>query len=208
VASRVPYSHAALPATTERQYELILMLDPDTSDEQREKIASDARTRIESGGALKHDESWGMRKMAYDINQRTEADYRFYRFVGERPLLDELDHNLKITDGVLRFRIFRVDPRAPLITPPDPSAVTQRAPRRGDRRDGASDAPEPTEPAAEGEAAPPADAPAADAGDTAVPAEAPAEPAPESEEAPAESAAEVPEVAAEPAEAAESAEAD
>src|SRR5207244_3600029 len=91
----LPYSHAALPATTDRQYELVLMLDPEVEDDQRDKIAADARSRIESDGTLKHDESWGMRKMAYDIRQRTEADYRFYRFVGEKPLLDALDHNLK-----------------------------------------------------------------------------------------------------------------
>ncbi len=114
------------------------MLDPETPDEVREKIASDAKSRIESGGALKHDESWGMRKMAYDIERRTEADYRFYRFAGEKPLLDELDHNLKITDGVLRFRIFRVDPRSPLITPPDPTSMAPR-PARKDGRGGSHD---------------------------------------------------------------------
>ena len=48
--------------------------------------------------------------MAYEIKQRNEADYRFYRFQGEPELLERLDHNLKITDGVLRFRIFKVDP--------------------------------------------------------------------------------------------------
>jgi small subunit ribosomal protein S6 len=127
-----------LPATTERQYELILMLDPEVPDERREEIAANARGRIESGGALKHDESWGTRKLAYDIAQRTEADYRFYRFAAESKLLDDLDHTLKITDGVLRFRIFRVDPRSPLITPPDPSSMAARAPRR-DRRDDGDD---------------------------------------------------------------------
>ncbi len=109
------------------------MLDPEVADERRDEIASNARQRIESAGALKHDESWGTRKMAYDIDQRTEADYRFYRFEGEKPLLDDLDHNLKITDGVLRFRIFRVDPRSPLISPPDPSAMAARSRREGRR---------------------------------------------------------------------------
>ncbi len=33
-------------------------------------------------------------------------------------LLGQLDHNLKIADGVLRFRIFKVDPDAPTIVPP------------------------------------------------------------------------------------------
>jgi small subunit ribosomal protein S6 len=189
-----------LPATTERQYELILMLDPEVDDERREQIASEARTRIESSGALKHDESWGTRKMAYDIDQRTEADYRFYRFVGESPLLDDLDHNLKITDGVLRFRIFRVDPRSPLITPPDPSAMTARPPRRGERRGDAAPPPEAAdvEPAAPVAAEAPVEAAAtAEGAVEAVDAEAPVE-AEVPVEPPAPEAA--PDAAAEPAE--------
>ena len=51
-----------------------------------------------------------MRKLAYEIRQRNEADYRYYRFQGENELLQRLDHSLKISDGALRFRIFKVDP--------------------------------------------------------------------------------------------------
>ena len=54
-----------------------------------------------------------MRKMAYEIRQRNEADYRFFRFQGDNALLEGLDHNLKIVDAALRFRIFKVDPEAP-----------------------------------------------------------------------------------------------
>ncbi len=73
-----------------------------------------------------------MRKLAYEIKQRNEADYRFYRFEAEPALLNDLDHTLKITDGILRFRLFKVDPRAPLIEPP---AVSQLGASRGGRRD-------------------------------------------------------------------------
>src|SRR3954454_21660731 len=113
------------------------MLDPDAPDERRDQIATDARQRIEGKGELKTERAWGMRKLAYEIRQRTEADYRFFRFETESPLLDELNHNLKITDGVLRFRIFKVDPRSPLIEPPPPMALASSAsrgpggPRRG-----------------------------------------------------------------------------
>ena len=61
--------------------------------------------------------------MAYEINQRTEADYRWFRFEAPSELLDSLDHNLKIADGVLRFRIFKVDPSAPVIVPPAVTAA-------------------------------------------------------------------------------------
>jgi small subunit ribosomal protein S6 len=163
-----------------REYELVLMLDPEAPDERREEIADGARQRIESGGELKHADSWGMRKMAYEIRQRTEADYRIFRFATDGPLLNDLDHTLKITDGVLRFRIFKVDPGAPMITPPAGTLSGRggRGEGRGERRG----RPERGAPAA-GE---PADqAPAAEAAAEASQEPAPAEPAPEAA-APAE----------------------
>jgi small subunit ribosomal protein S6 len=172
-----------------REYELVLMLDPEVPEERREQITSEARERIEAGGSLKHDSGWGMRKLAYEIQQRTEADYRFFRFETEGGLLDDLNHNLRIADGVLRFRIFKVDPRSPSIVPPPPQAASSSAPARGGRRQqaaqerqpAAADAAEPSDteaaeapeaeaeeaPEAEGEEAPEAqteDAPAAPAG--------------------------------------------
>jgi small subunit ribosomal protein S6 len=148
------------------EYELVLMLDPEAPDERRDQIASDARGRIEQGGSLKAEKAWGLRKLAYEIQQRTEADYRFFRFATESPVLDELDHNLKITDGVLRFRIFKVEPDSPVIEPPPPVSLASSAPSRGGggrrgpggrgRDDYSDPAPEPAPVAAERSA--PADA--------------------------------------------------
>jgi len=116
------------------EYELVLMLDPETPDERRDEIAGNARQRIESSGSLKAEKAWGLRKLAYEIQLRNEADYRFFRFETESPLLEELDHSLKITDGVLRFRIFRVDPESPVIEPPPPAPLASGASRPGGRR--------------------------------------------------------------------------
>jgi small subunit ribosomal protein S6 len=101
-----------------REYELVLMLDPKLDAPARDALATDARGQIEASGTLKHENSWGLRKMAYEINHRTEADYRWLRFEAASELLDSLDHNLKIADGVLRFRIFKVDADAPVVVPP------------------------------------------------------------------------------------------
>jgi small subunit ribosomal protein S6 len=119
-----------------RHYELVLMLDPEAADEAREKLAGDVRQQIEGAGTLDQADVWGVRTLAYEIKRRNEADYRFYRFQGEPPLLESLDHNLKITDGVLRFRIFKVEPDAPANPPPAverPMAVGDGRPERGDR---------------------------------------------------------------------------
>jgi small subunit ribosomal protein S6 len=116
------------------------MLDPQLDAPARDTLAQQARGQIEAAGSLKQENSWGLRKMAYEINRRTEADYRWYRFEAPTDLLDTLDHNLKIADGVLRFRIFKVDPNTPSIVPPAVAAPGPRertdGPRdRGDRGD-------------------------------------------------------------------------
>src|SRR5215475_2979579 len=112
------------------------MLDPEAADDSREEVAGDVRQAIEGSGTLDRADVWGMRKLAYEIRQRNESDYRYYRFQGEPELLERLDHNLKIADGVLRFRIFKVDPDTTTNAPPTserPAAVGDGRPDREDR---------------------------------------------------------------------------
>jgi small subunit ribosomal protein S6 len=178
-----------LPAA--REYELVLMLDPQLDAPAREALAQNARGQIEGSGALKHENTWGLRKMAFEINRRTEADYRWFRFEAPTELLDSLDHNLKIADGVLRFRIFKVDPGAPVIVPPAVTAAPGPRERGGhgpreDREESfeaREDVPE--------DAAPPAEETGTPAAETGAPAaEETGTPAAESPESP-ESAGDV-----------------
>ena len=80
------------------------MLDPRNDEPAREALAQEVRGQIEGGGDLKHENKWGLRKMAYEIDRCNEADYRWFRFEAPAELLDTLGHNLKIADGVLRRR--------------------------------------------------------------------------------------------------------
>ena len=125
------------PSLMSRHYELVLMLDPEAADEAREKVAGDVRGQIEQAGTLDGADTWGLRKLAYEIGQRNEADYRYFRFQSEPDLLERLDHSLKITDGVLRFRIFKVDPDTTTTPPP----VNERPAMVGDGRDERGDRP-------------------------------------------------------------------
>jgi small subunit ribosomal protein S6 len=165
------------------------MLDPGQDAPARDAVANEVKGQIEATGTLKHENVWGLRKMAYEIDQRTEADYRWFRFEAPTELLEQLDHNLKIADGVLRFRVFKVDADTPVIAPPATSAPGPGASRE---RSAAPEAPQtaPVEAATETAASP--EAPAA--APTAV-----AEP-PAAVEAAAEPAADTPEPAAETAE--------
>lgn len=117
------YSPASILTDTTRQYELVLMLDPAVEEAEREKQVAETRSAIEASGTLKHEDNWGIREMAYEIDHKSESDYRLFRFDAPRELLDQLDHSLKISDGVVRFRIFRVDPEDPILPAPPATAV-------------------------------------------------------------------------------------
>jgi small subunit ribosomal protein S6 len=168
-----------------REYELVLMLDPGRDSAGRDAVAGEAKKQIEAGGTLKHENVWGLRKLAYEIAQRNEADYRWFRFEAPAELLDQLNHNLKIAEGVLRFRIFKVDADAPVMVPPATSAPGPSASReRPAEEPPEAAAPEATELDVEPSEAAPEAAPAEPAAPAAV-AEPPAEAAPEASEAPA-----------------------
>ena len=156
------------------------MLDPGQDAPARDAVANEAKQQIEAAGTLKNENAWGLRKLAYEIKRCNEADYRWFRFEAPTELLEQLDHNLKIADGVLRFRIFKVDADTPVMAPPATSAPGpgRRAsdpPRRRLRRrpspqrppsrrppEPAAAASEPEAPAATAVAEPPAEEPAAE----------------------------------------------
>ena len=100
-------------------YDLMLMLSTSAEDEQRAKILADVESAIASaGGSIERNDDWGQRPMAYEIRHQPEADYHLLQFKAPPTLIDELSHTLRITDGVLRFRVIKVRPG----TPPAPSS--------------------------------------------------------------------------------------
>ena len=103
-----------LPAPT---YDLVLLIDPKAEDAARAKIVSDTRSAVEAGGELLRHDDWGERPLSYPIEKKTSAEYHLFQFhAGSPELLNGLDRTLRITDGVLRFRIIKLGPASP--TPP------------------------------------------------------------------------------------------
>jgi len=100
-----------LPAPT---YDLVLLLDPQAEDAARAKIVADARTAIEAQGELVRYDEWGERALTYPIDRKPNAEYHLLQFhAGTPELLDGLDRTLRITDGILRFRIIKLKPGIP-----------------------------------------------------------------------------------------------
>ncbi len=95
-------------------YDLMLLLSISAEAEQRKKILADVESSISGvGGSIERNDEWGERPMAYEIRHQPEADYHLLQFKAPPTLIEELSHTLRITDGVLRFRVIKVRPGTP-----------------------------------------------------------------------------------------------
>jgi small subunit ribosomal protein S6 len=150
-------------------YDLMLLLDADAPGERREQILAEVANAISSAGEIVSRHDWGTRGTAYEIRHKATADYHLIQFTGPVSLLESLQHTLRITDGVVRFRIIKLRPG----TPPPPDVRPEVRPAAPAEAEAEAPAPEAEAPAAE--------APAPEA----EPAPEPAEAAPAEAEAPA-----------------------
>jgi small subunit ribosomal protein S6 len=78
---------------------------------------------IGNGGSIVGKHEWGPRAMAYEIRHKTDAEYHLIQFHASAPLLENLQRTLRITDGVVRFRIIKLERGTP-----EPPARPERAP--------------------------------------------------------------------------------
>ncbi len=110
-------------------YDLVLLLAPAAPDEQRTKILSDVETAITgAGGSIERKDDWGQRPMAYQIQHQPDADYHLLQFHSPPSLIETLSHDLRITDGVVRFRVIKNLPGTPPAPDSAPPVVATAAP--------------------------------------------------------------------------------
>jgi small subunit ribosomal protein S6 len=84
-------------------YEILLMLDPDLPEERQEEIVKRTRGLVEkSGGTWDGQDAWGRRKLAYEINKKSDGVYHLLSFSADGDTLDEIARVLKIDDDVMR----------------------------------------------------------------------------------------------------------
>jgi small subunit ribosomal protein S6 len=105
-------------------YEILLMLDPELPEEEQGEIVDRIRQRVEkAGGHWDRHDAWGRRKLAYEIDHKTEGVYHLLTFSSSAETLDELSRVLKIDDAVMRH----LATRRPERGPSEPVAVAAAA---------------------------------------------------------------------------------
>jgi small subunit ribosomal protein S6 len=111
-------------------YEILLMLDPELPEERQDEIIKRARELVErGGGAWVGHNIWGRRRLAYEIDHKSEGSYHLLNFDADPATLEELSRILRITDGVMRhLAVRRVEGAPPGPPPPEPEPAAQSVP--------------------------------------------------------------------------------
>jgi len=95
-----------------KAYELLLLLDPSLDEETRAALLEKFQGVITAdGGVVDNVDSWGKRKLAFEIGKLTEGDYALIDFHALPAAIAELDRVLHITDPVVRYMLVNREDR-------------------------------------------------------------------------------------------------
>lgn len=122
-----------------RSYECAVVLHPAvTEDGLKTSTAKYLDIIARTGGEITHVETWGKRRLSFEILKQAEGHYFFYKFRGAAKLVDELGRQLRIDEHVLRHMIVRDEQatgnEAKLEGPIEPSQKTPERESPDDHR--------------------------------------------------------------------------
>lgn len=111
-----------------RPYEVMVILEP-ALEESAVQLMINRSTEVltKSSGTVNRVEKWGKRRLAYELNHRTEGYYVLFDVTSEPGPMDELDRALRLADDVLRHKIVRIPEKA--AGRKLPAAATPAAPK-------------------------------------------------------------------------------
>ena len=91
-----------------RQYELMVILDPELDDRTVAPVLDRFLTVITTGGGtIDNVDVWGRRRLAYEIKKKSEGIYAVVNMTAEPATAKELDRQLGLSEQVMRTKLLR-----------------------------------------------------------------------------------------------------
>ncbi len=85
------------------KYDMLYILAPELEEEAREVIIKKFEDLVAAnGGSVEKTDRWGMKKLQYPINYKSEGYYVVMTFESEKTFVAELKRVVGMTDGVMR----------------------------------------------------------------------------------------------------------
>ena len=82
---------------------MLYILDASLEDEAKEALIKKFEDLVvNNGGVVEKTDRWGLKKLQYPINYKTEGYYVLMTFEAEKTLVVEIKRIIGITDGVIR----------------------------------------------------------------------------------------------------------
>lgn len=120
--------------THTHQYELMVILDPGIDERQVPSLLDRFLAVITAdGGTIDKVDVWGRRRLAYEIQKKTEGTYAVVDFTATSAATQELDRQLKLNESVMRTKVLRAEEAIARV-----AAETERAEQKAARRAGAA----------------------------------------------------------------------
>jgi small subunit ribosomal protein S6 len=93
-----------------RIYEELFIVRPDLPEEETDQLIERLTALIAGqGGNVDKVDKWGVRKLAYRVQKRTEGYYVLLQFTAKPETVRELERQLRVQDQVMKFITVRID---------------------------------------------------------------------------------------------------
>jgi small subunit ribosomal protein S6 len=86
-----------------RPYETLVVLRTDLGEEAAKLLTRFETVIASQGGTIDEKRDWGVRDLAYPIGKQKQGHYHLLEYQAEPQTVKELERNLRIVEGVLRF---------------------------------------------------------------------------------------------------------
>ena len=91
-------------------YELMVILDPTVEERTVAPSLDKFLNVIRNGkGTIDNVDIWGRRRLAYEINKKSEGIYAVINITANSADVVELDRQLKLSEAVMRTKVLRAD---------------------------------------------------------------------------------------------------
>lgn len=93
-----------------RKYEIMVLIDSDVDERQVPGLVDKHLEVItKGGGTIDQTDIWGRRRLAYDINKKSEASYAVVQITAEPAVVSELDRLMSIDEKIVRTKVLRLE---------------------------------------------------------------------------------------------------
>ncbi|WP_288464744.1 30S ribosomal protein S6 [uncultured Bifidobacterium sp.] len=92
------------------KYELMFIADPELDERGLKKLTEQYLELVtKEGGSVENTDIWGRRKLAYEIDGKTEGNYVVVNYTTTPEVSAELNRVLNLNESVVRTKILRKD---------------------------------------------------------------------------------------------------